>query len=128
MIALVVAAGLAGWGIASLAGSGSQSTPPPASHSGAPTTRTVSVDASALIGQPAHRVADELTSRGLQVQISWQPTDHARPGTVVAVSRDGQVPVGSTVTITAASRGNGGHGHDHGNGGDGHHGNGHGGD
>jgi protein kinase-like protein len=129
MIALVVAAGLAGWGIASLAGSGSQgAATPPASHSGAPTARTVRVDAAALIGQPAHRVAAELRARGLQVHISWQPADHARPGTVVAVSRDGAVPAGSTISITAASGGHDRHGHDHGHGGDGNHGNGQGGD
>jgi serine/threonine-protein kinase len=128
MVALVVAAGLTGWGIASLAGGGSQGAPPPASHTGSPTARTVNVSAATLIGQPAHVVARELRTRGLQVQISWQPADHARPGTVVAVSPDGAVPVGSTVTITAASRGSGRHGHDHGNGGDGHHGNGQGGD
>jgi beta-lactam-binding protein with PASTA domain len=88
----------------------------------------VNVDAATLTGQPAHVVANELRARGLQVHISWQPADHAQPGTVVAVSPDGAVPVGSTVTITAASRGHGGHGHDHGKGGGGHHGNGQGGD
>jgi serine/threonine-protein kinase len=128
MVALVVAAGLTGWGIASLAGGGSQGAPSPASHTGAPTARTVNVDAATLTGQPAHVVANELRARGLQVHISWQPADHAQPGTVVAVSPDGAVPVGSTVTITAASRGHGGHGHDHGKGGGGHHGNGQGGD
>jgi hypothetical protein len=125
MVALVVAAGLTGWGIASLAGAGSQGTPPPASHTGSPAARTVNVDAAALTGQQAHDVASQLAAKGLQVQISWQPSDHARPGTVIAVSPDGAVPVGSTVTITAASRG---HGHDHGNGGHDNHGNGQGGD
>jgi serine/threonine-protein kinase len=125
MVALVVAAGLTGWGIASLAGGGSQGTPPPASHTGSPAARTVNVDAAALTGEQAHDVASQLAAKGLQVQISWQPSDHARPGTVIAVSPDGAVPVGSTVTITAASRG---HGHDHGNGGHDNHGNGQGGD
>jgi hypothetical protein len=123
MVALVVAAGLAGWGIASLAGSGSQEAQPPVSHSSAPTAHTVSVDAATLIGQPVHTVVGELRARGLRVTVSWQPSESGRPGTVLAVSPRGHVPVGATISITAASNGHGNGGHDHG-GGNGHDGNG----
>jgi len=129
MVALVVAAGLAGWGIASLAGSGPQGAQPPASHSSGPTAHIVTVDATALIGQPVRHVVRELRASGLHVTVTWQPAEHDPPGTVLAVSPHGEVPVGTTIAITAASnpdRGNGGH--DHGGGGHGHDGHGQGGD
>jgi eukaryotic-like serine/threonine-protein kinase len=124
MVALVVAAGLAGWGIASLAGSGSQKPQPPASQSSAPTAHTVAVDATALIGQPVRGVVRELRASGLHVTVTWQPSEHAPPGTVLALSPHGQVPVGTTIAITAANNpDHGNRGHDHGGGGHGHDGN-----
>jgi hypothetical protein len=129
MVALVVAAGLAGWGIASLAGSGSQGAQPPASHSSAPTAHIVTVDATALTGQPVRSVVRELRASGLHVTVTWQPSEHDPPGTVLAVSPNGQVPVGTTIALTAASNpDHGNRGHDHGGGGHSHDGHGQGGD
>ncbi|HKR71152.1 MAG TPA: serine/threonine-protein kinase [Streptosporangiaceae bacterium] len=116
VIALALVAGLGGWVIANLAGAGSQPTQPPASHSSAPSARTVTVNAAALTGRPVREVASLLQQRGLHVTLSWQPTEGARPGTVIGVSPSGPVPVGTTVAITGASRGH----HDHGHGHDGH--------
>ena len=117
--AFAVAASLAGWLVASLAGAASQAQPP-GSHASAHGGRTVTVDAAALIGQPVRAVARELRARGLQVAITWQPARHARPGTVIAVRPSGSVLSGTTVQITAASGEHGhGRGHDHGHGQDG---------
>src|SRR5262249_8791870 len=105
VIALALLAGLGGWVIANLAGAASQPTQPPASHSSAPSVRTVTVNASALTGRPVGEVASLLKQRGLQVTLAWQPAEHAKPGTVISVSPSGPVPVGTTVTITGASSG-----------------------
>ena len=128
-VAFAVVASLAGWLIASLAGASAPRAQPPGSHSSAPTARTVRVNEAALIGQPVRLVVRDLRDRGLLVTVSWQRTEHVRPGTVIAVSPAGKVPAGTTISLTAARsdhHGNGGH--DHGHGHDGQGGNGQGGD
>jgi hypothetical protein len=78
----------------------------------------VTVDSSALIGQPVGTVMDTLRSLGLHPQVSWvsQSDQSQNPGTVVSVEPSGQVPAGSPVTVTAVlqhdhSDGQGGHDH-----------------
>jgi serine/threonine-protein kinase len=117
MVALVLVAGLAGWGIASLSGHASQPLQPSASRSGGPTASTVMVDATALTGQPVSDVKRMLIARGLLVDVSWKPSKHDRPGSVVQISPNGPVAVGTTISIIGAQRDNhGNHGHDgHGN-------------
>ncbi|MDR2984189.1 MAG: protein kinase [Nocardiopsaceae bacterium] len=115
MVALVLVAGLVGWAIASLSGPPSQPFQPSASQSSGPTAATVTVNAAVLIGQPVHDVKRMLMARGLHVDVSWTPSKHDRPGTVIEISPSGPVAVGSTISITGAQRDN----HDHGHGGQG---------
>jgi eukaryotic-like serine/threonine-protein kinase len=124
--ACALVASLAGWLIASLAGTTAPQARPPGRHPSAPAARTVSVNATALIGQPVRAVVRELRNRGLHVQVSWLPAHGARPGTVVAVQPGGKLRPGTLVHVTAARwarhhpRGHG-DGHDgHGHGGPGH--------
>ena len=130
-VAFAVVASLAGWLIASLAGASAPRAQPPGSHSSAPTARTVTVNEAALIGQPVRLVVRDLRDRGLLVTVTWQRTEHDRPGTVIAVSPTGKVPAGTTISLTAARQdhhGNGGHDHGHGHDGHGQGGNGQSGD
>jgi serine/threonine-protein kinase len=129
VVALAVAAGLAGWVIASLAGAPSRQAQPSASHSSAPSARTVTVNAAALTGQPVRLVVRYLRQHGLHVTLSWRPAEHDRPGTVLGLSPSGKVQVGTMITVTAAGKGhNDNRGHDHGHNGHGQDGNGQGGD
>jgi len=142
-----IVAGLIGWGVSAATSPGSAGTPatPPAattSHSAA----MVTVQASALVGQPAHVVYQQLLSLGLRPVIVWQQsgnqpagynqspgsnqygytpspgysqygyTSSSGQGTVVSVYPNGQVAVGQVVTIYAVPRRHGGDGGDHGNG------------
>lgn len=102
--ACAVAAGLAGWLGASLAGTASPQAQPPRSHANKSAGHTVTVDAAALIGQPVRIVVRALQHRGLQVAVTWQPTRHARPGTAIAVRPSGTVLAGTTIRVTAARK------------------------
>lgn len=140
-----IVAGLIGWGVSSATTPGPARTPttPPAatkSHSAA----TVTVQASALIGQPVNAVYQQLQGLGLRPVIVWQQggdqsngynqpsgynqspgtsqysyTQSSGKGTVVSVYPSGAVPVGSVVTITAVERHHGGDGSNFGGGGNG---------
>jgi eukaryotic-like serine/threonine-protein kinase len=129
VIVLAVAAGavvaLAGWVLAGLSGgtsahgrppgpssaSSTRHTKPPAS----PATRTVQVDAGALIGQPVGMVTQRLRQLGLRVRVEAMRANGRPPGTVLSVRPSGQVAAGSSVTVTAALPAQG-HGHSHGHG------------
>ncbi len=115
--AFAVAASLAGWLVASLAGTASPQPQPPRSHASRPASHTVTINAAALVGRPVSTVVRELRDRGLRVAVTWQPTRDARPGTVMTVRPAGKVLASTAVQITAA-RGehHRGHGHDHGHG------------
>jgi len=134
VIILAVAAGavvaLAGWVLAGLSGGTSAHGRPPGPSSASstphtkspasPATRTVQVDAGALIGQPVGVVTQRLQQLGLRVRVEAMRTNGRPPGTVLSVRPSGQVAAGSSVTVTAALPAHGhGHGHDHGHGGDG---------
>ncbi|MGN6793397.1 MAG: serine/threonine-protein kinase [Streptosporangiaceae bacterium] len=119
VLAFAVLASLTGWVIASLAGAASQQAQPPPSHSSTPAARTVMVSEAALTGQPVRLVRRALLDKGLLVKVTWQPTDHGRPGTVLAINPNGNVTAGTTIFITAAARNHDHHGHDHGHGNDG---------
>jgi serine/threonine protein kinase len=123
-----IVAGLAGWLVSSATGGATPAVNPPASspsagQSSSPAAGTVTVDSSALIGQPVGAVEQMLQSLGLRPKVSWvtQSDQSQDPGAVVSVQPSGQVPTGSLVTVTAVQNndhGNGsGGGHDHGNGG-----------
>jgi serine/threonine-protein kinase len=127
VIVLAVAAAavvaLAGWALAGLA-SGTSAHGHPAAPSSSSTphgqaaTRTVQVNAGALIGQPVRAVTQRLRQLGLRVQVEFARTDSRPPGNVLFVQPSGQVAVGSSVTVTAAFPSHGhGRGHDHGHGG-----------
>jgi eukaryotic-like serine/threonine-protein kinase len=114
--AVAVIVGLTGWMLVSAASSGA---PPAPRHSAAarqrPTTAvapTVTVNAGALIGQPYTDVVRQLRELGLQVSLTWMPSDQDH-GTVLSVQPVGKVRPGTTVTVTAASH----HHHDGGDGG-----------
>jgi serine/threonine protein kinase len=129
LAAASIVAGLGGWLVSTATGGATPGVTPPAtspaaSRSSSPAPDTVTVDSSALIGQPVGTVADTLRSLGLQPQVSWVArSDQSQdPGTVVSVEPSGQVPAGSPVTVTAVLQhdhgdGQGGGGHDHNNGG-----------
>ena len=132
VIILAVAAGavvaLAGWVLAGLSGGTSAHGRPPGPSSASstphtkspasPATRTVQVDAGALIGQPVGVVTQRLQQLGLRVRVEAMRTNGRPPGTVLSVRPSGQVAAGSSVTVTAALPAHGhGHGHDHGHGG-----------
>jgi hypothetical protein len=109
-----VAAGVIGWYASATTGAGAP--PAPAASHGtsnysAPTVSTVTVDASALTGQPVHQVMATLSGLGLRPSVSWCPQgdNMPDPGTVVAVNPSGQVPAGSKVTVSAV-QGDGGNG------------------
>jgi len=124
-----IVAGLGGWLVSTATGGATPAVTPPAtspaaSRSSSPAADMVTVDSSALIGQPVGTVEDTLRSLGLQPQVSWvaQSDQSQNPGTVVSVDPSGQVPAGSPVTVTAVFQhdhgdGQGGGGHDHNNGG-----------
>jgi hypothetical protein len=120
-----VAAGVIGWYASATTGADARPPAPAASHGAstpsAPTVSTVTVDLSALTGQPVNSVMATLSSLGLRPRISWVPQgDHMPdPGTVVAVYPNGPVPAGSQVTVSAVQDyGNGnGNGNHNGNGG-----------
>ncbi len=122
-----IVAGLAGWLVSTATGRATPAVTPPAtspaaSRSSSPAADVVTVDSSALIGQPVGTVVDTLRSLGLQPQVSYIPqSDQSQvPGTVVSVGPSGQVPAGSPVTVTAVlqhDHGDGQGGHDHSNGG-----------
>jgi serine/threonine-protein kinase len=122
-----VAAGVIGWYASATTGADARPPAPAASHGAsthsAPTVSMVTVDLSALTGQPVNNVMATLSSLGLRPRISWVPQgDHMPdPGTVVAVYPNGQVPAGSQVTVSAVQdygSGNGnGNGDHNGNGG-----------
>jgi len=114
--AIAVVAGLAGWVLANATGSDRPPGQVPASHSSTNAGRSVTVDATALVGQPVRGVVSQLKQLGLQVTVSWQPANDQKPGRVLSVTPSGSVPVGTTVVVTGASRANGEHhGDGHGN-------------
>ena len=118
-VAAIVIIGLGGWVLAGSPGSAAHG---PAAGSSNPPGHLVTVQASALIGQPARLVERQLRALGLHVSVTKQPDPHHNPGTVLGVSPHGRLRTGTTIVITVASMP--GHGNDHGNG----NGNGHGGD
>ncbi|HEY3735560.1 MAG TPA: serine/threonine protein kinase [Streptosporangiaceae bacterium] len=83
--------------------------------------RLVNVSGSSLTGQPVSAAVSRLRQLGLVPRVLWRPSSQQRPGTVLSVSPDGQLPVGSTVTVTGALPPQGGkpgghrkgHKHDH---------------
>jgi serine/threonine protein kinase len=131
-----IAAGLIGWGVSSATTPSQARTPatPPAaatSHSAA----MVTVQADALIGQPANAVYQQLQNLGLRPVIVWQQSgdqsngynqpsgynqspgfsqdgysQSSGQGTVVSIDPSGPVPVGSVVTVTAVPKHHGGDG------------------
>lgn len=121
-----VAAGLVGWFASATTGAGAPPPAPAASHGASkpgaattPTVSTVTVDLSALTGQPVGDVMTTLRSLGLRPQVSWVPQgDHMPdPGTVVDVYPNGLVPAGSNVTVSAVQGyGNSNNGYGGGNG------------
>ena len=114
--AILLAACLGGWVLASSAGTGRQA----GSDGSRPPAGTILVRTAALVGQNAHQVARDLRSHGLSVTIAWAPALGHRPGTVIAVTPSGRLHQGASVQVIAARRPNhgdhGGFGHDHGNG------------
>jgi serine/threonine protein kinase len=119
--AIAVVAGLAGWVLANATGSHGPPGQAPGSHSSTSAGRSVTVDPAALVGQPVSAVVSQLQQLGLQVTVSWQPTNDQKPGRVLSVQPSGSVPVGTTVVVTGAKRSNGEHhgeGHGNGQGGD----------
>jgi len=124
LAAVAVVASLAGWILASSAGSAPAQGQVPGLHSSS-AGRMVTVDLATLVGQPARTVVPQLRQRGLQVSVIQQPTHEQKPGQVLSVQPNGSLRVGTIVTVTVASRsneehhGNGnGHGDHNGQGGD----------
>jgi serine/threonine-protein kinase len=76
----------------------------PATSSSAPPSRaaTVAVTASTLVGRPVADVQAELASRGLTVALTPVTTASVPAGQVTAVSPEGALPPGSTVTLSYA--------------------------
>jgi serine/threonine-protein kinase len=107
-------------------GASPSSTPPSSSPAtSTPTTspaaaRLVNVSGSSLTGQPVSAAVSRLRQLRLVPRVLWRPSSQQRPGTVLSVSPDGQLPVGSTVTVTGAlpppGGKPGGHGKGHGSG------------
>ncbi len=62
-------------------------------------------------------MSQQLSQLGLTPAITWTPSGQD-PGTVLSVQPDGDVPVGSTVTVTAAFPEFGHHHFGHGDNGD----------
>jgi hypothetical protein len=114
--ATVVVASLVGWIVATASGSAGPQGQVPGSHSSTKADRSVTVDATALIGQPVSAVVSQLHQLGLQVTVAWQPSHDQRPGTVLSVQPSGKVLAGTTVVVTAAQRSHGDHHHGHGHG------------
>jgi hypothetical protein len=71
---------------------------------GMPTTSTVQVSATGLIGRPVHAVRLRLERLGLVVRLRWRPSDHVSPGKVLAVRPTGPVPAHSVITLTGAAQ------------------------
>ncbi len=63
---------------------------------------SVRLDAASLVGLPYAAAAGRLDKLGLSAARSARTTTSATAGDVVAVGRDGLVPVGTTVTLTVA--------------------------
>ncbi|MGY1744886.1 serine/threonine protein kinase [Blastococcus sp. SYSU D00695] len=69
----------------------------------APSPEVVAIDAGDLVGRPVSAVQAELARLGLTVQLRPVTTADAADGEVLAVSPDGELEVGSTVTVTHAA-------------------------
>jgi serine/threonine-protein kinase len=117
---VAVVAGLAGWLLAGAFGAGPGQpqpggTQPAAGTASGPSARSVEVNADALAGQQADVVSRQLRQMGLRPRVVGAVRGGQAPGTVISVQPNGQVPVGSVVTVTAA-RPPPGHGDGDGNG------------
>lgn len=129
-VVLVVLAGLAGWQLKGLFGTGqgrqANNSPATTAPPSRPAAGTVMVAAATLDGQNARDVRHQLRKLGLRPRLVWQPADHHRPGTVLSVAPSGLVQPGSVVVVTVVAwrqdqgrDGGGGDGGGHGGGGSG---------
>ena len=105
LLALVLAALLSSRGSSGKGGSPSPSVSPQASRTPSPTSSSttppgVQVVAADYIGRPLSEVRSALRAKGLSVSISGS---ELRRATVVAVSPNGTVPAGSTITVSTTS-------------------------
>lgn len=112
-VAFAVIIGLGGWLLASSPGSSAHGGAG-GQHASDAAGRLVSVDPAAYVGRPARFAVRRLRALGFRVSVTRQPDPHELPGTVLAVSPTGRLPVGTAISITAAS--GPGQGHDHGHG------------
>jgi len=137
VVAVLVGALAGPGGRSPVSGTAGTSSPRSTAPSSTPTPSSVDVVAADLVGRPLQDVQDELTARGLQVQAGPVETGDVAAGLVTAVTPEGALAPGSTVTLSyavappavvqspAAPAGNagggkpdggkpGGHGHGHG--------------
>jgi eukaryotic-like serine/threonine-protein kinase len=108
--------GLATWLVTSALPAAHQgpSSPPSSPAATSPAIQTVNVNSADLVGQQASDVSQTLCSLGLTPVVTYTSSQSGQgggggggggggqdPGTVLSVSPNGAVPVGSTVTVTA---------------------------
>jgi eukaryotic-like serine/threonine-protein kinase len=102
--------GLATWLVTSAlpAAHQSPSSPPTSPAASSPAIPTVNVNSSDMVGQQASDVSQTLCSLGLTPVVTYTSSQSGQdggggqdPGTVLSVSPNGAVPVGSTVQVTA---------------------------
>jgi eukaryotic-like serine/threonine-protein kinase len=103
VVAVAMLAGLVGW-LAGTIGASGPTAPPQRPGASQPATSAtpglVSVNATALAGQPVGAVLSQLRQLGLRPVVHW--TDHGGPpGQVISVQPSGQVAAGSTVVVVA---------------------------
>jgi eukaryotic-like serine/threonine-protein kinase len=113
--AVALIAALAGWLLAGGAAGAPQHAP---ASSPAPASRTVDLQASALVGMQVRAAEQRLGRLGLSVSVKLVPTRRAPAGTVLAVRPSGQLQPGAPVILTVATSPPGHHHHDGGQGGD----------
>jgi eukaryotic-like serine/threonine-protein kinase len=107
-VAACVAAGLAGWLVSTALSSSAPPTNTEALNKPSPSASTVatpnliSVDATALIGQPVNTVLGKLRALRLQPLLKWTADGGVRAGTVTGITPDGPVTVGSQIMVVAA--------------------------
>ena len=112
-VAFAAILGLGGWILASSQG--------PAPHGVSGPSASSSSDlgyvrADAFVGRPASVAKSWLHSHGFQVSVTKHPDPHLQPGQVLSVTPNGQVSLGTTITLVVATRPGDGNGHGHGDG------------
>jgi serine/threonine-protein kinase len=77
-------------------------TPTPTRNTPTPTTATVNVNPNDYIGRDFRTVQAELSTLNLDVTVQQQVDANSAPNSVIALSRSGQMEVGTPITVTYA--------------------------